>query len=91
MLKPKFMAFKEFIETLEDAAQYDNVIVFLSLKRWAVANCGPIEHNWPLCVRDTLKTLHDGFSPKDLHRLVAVPKTSSRGLDDDAFKDKKND
>lgn len=69
--------FKIFVERLEDAADYDDVAVYLALKRWSRFNYGD---NPPACVRRTLTLLRSKFDDAQIARLIAVPKNSARGL-----------
>ena len=76
--------FTEFMSRLEDAADYDNVATYLMLKRWARVHYGD---NPPHYVVSTLSNIRSKFGPFDIQRLLAVPKTSARGLSNDKDKE----
>lgn len=77
--------YREFVERIEDAAQYDDVATYLTLKRWARLNYGD---NPPACVERTLRTIRAKFSPEQIERLIAVPRTSSRSLANETEREK---
>lgn len=69
--------FKVFIENIEDAADYDDVAVYLTLKRWSVLNYGD---NPPRLVSRTLELIRKKFDEVQIARLLSVGKTAARGL-----------
>lgn len=69
--------FKQFVERIEDAAQYDDVAVYKTLKRWATLYYGD---NPPYYVVSTLNLLRRKFGEDQIARLLSISKTSARPL-----------
>ena len=76
--------FKEFVERVEDAAQYDDVAVYLTIKRWSRLNFGD---NPPACVVRTLAVIRGKFGEEQIARITAVSRASARAIGDDHSKE----